>query len=120
MEVKKGAEKGEKGSVTLIGGRGEVLHNGRRLRKQEQVSTYDRSQSSFTLVLRVLLTTLKYTSSPKAQPTTLSCHVAQLEQLNPMSGIRTTSATPGIPIGLNRNVLLWSFLSSRVDHPVPA
>lgn len=37
MEVKKGAEKGEKGTVTLIGGRGDTLHNGRRLRKQEQV-----------------------------------------------------------------------------------
>ncbi|CAM9270968.1 unnamed protein product, partial [Hapterophycus canaliculatus] len=44
VEVKKGAEKGEKGTVTLIGGRGEVLHNGRRLRKQEQVilAPYDR------------------------------------------------------------------------------
>lgn len=38
VEVKKAAEKGEKGTVTLIGGRGEVLHNGRRVRKQEQVS----------------------------------------------------------------------------------
>ncbi|CAB1121283.1 unnamed protein product [Ectocarpus sp. CCAP 1310/34] len=36
VEVKKAAEKGEKGTVTLIGGRGEVLHNGRRVRKQEQ------------------------------------------------------------------------------------
>eukprot|EP00903_Cladosiphon_okamuranus_P005356 g5351.t1 len=44
VEVKKGAEKGEKGTVTLIGGRGEVFHNGRRVRKQEQVvlAPYDR------------------------------------------------------------------------------
>ncbi|CAM9275513.1 unnamed protein product [Scytosiphon promiscuus] len=44
VEVKKGAEKGDKGTVTLIGGRGEVLHNGKRLRKQEQVvlAPYDR------------------------------------------------------------------------------
>lgn len=36
IEVKKG-EGGEQGKVTLIGGRGDVLHNGKRLRKQEQV-----------------------------------------------------------------------------------
>lgn len=40
VEVKKGAEKGEKGTVTLVGGRGDTFHNGRRLRKQEQVIDY--------------------------------------------------------------------------------
>jgi len=39
VEVKKGAEKDEKCTVTLIGGRGDTFHNGRRLRKQEQVMT---------------------------------------------------------------------------------
>lgn len=38
MEVKKG-EDGTGGAVTLIGGKGEVLRNGKRVRKQEKVIT---------------------------------------------------------------------------------
>lgn len=37
IEVKRG-EAGKKGTVTLIGGRGDVLHNGKRIRKQDQVT----------------------------------------------------------------------------------
>lgn len=37
VEVKKG-EGGAKGTVVLIGGRGDVWHNGKPVRKQEQVS----------------------------------------------------------------------------------
>lgn len=37
IEVKK-AKGGEEGTVTLIGGRGDVTRNGKRLRKQEQAS----------------------------------------------------------------------------------
>lgn len=38
MEVKKG-EAGAKGTVTLVGGRGDVWHNGKPVRKQEQVKS---------------------------------------------------------------------------------
>ncbi|CBJ27270.1 conserved unknown protein [Ectocarpus siliculosus] len=66
VEVKKAAEKGEKGTVTLVGGRGEVLHNGRRVRKQEQVvlALYDRVAIGGEL----LLFKWKALETPKAGP----------------------------------------------------